>query len=181
MKLFQIIIWLFPIMFMIHDFEEIIMLKAYQKRNAAYIQTLRKKGKYIPFGFESTTPVFSIAVAIQFIMFSVISLLSVVFASYYVWYLFFLGYTAHFIFHIIIWLRFKKYVPATITAILFLPINCYFVYKVSIMLGYSLLVLLLSIVFSSVVTAAWIYIAHKLMKTFGAWLAKYETANQPMT
>jgi len=35
MKLFQIIIWLFPIMFMIHDFEEIVMLKAYQKRNEA--------------------------------------------------------------------------------------------------------------------------------------------------
>jgi len=64
MKLFQIIIWLFPIMFMIHDFEEIVMLKAYQKRNEAYIQTLKTKGKYIPFGFEGTTPVFSIAVAI---------------------------------------------------------------------------------------------------------------------
>jgi len=160
---------------MIHDFEEIVMIKAYQKRNEAYIQTLKTEGKYIPFGFEGTTPVFSIAVAIEFITFSVISLLSVIFDFYYVWYLFFLGYTAHFFFHIKMWISFKKYVPATVTSILFLPISCYFVYKISIMLDYSLLTFLLSIVFSSILTAAWIYIAHKLMKTFGAWLGKYES------
>ena len=176
MKLFQIIIWLFPIMFMIHDFEEIVMIKAYQKRNETYIQILKTKGKYIPFGFEGTTPVFSIAVAIEFITFSVISLLSVIFDSYYIWYLFFLGYTAHLFFHLKIWISFKKYVPATVTSILFLPISCYFVYKISSVLGYSLLIFLLSIVLSSIVTVVWIYIAHKLMKTFGSWLGKYESA-----
>lgn len=177
MKWFQIIIWLFPIMFMIHDFEEIVLLKACQKRNETYIQTLKAKSKYIPFSFESTTAVFSIAVAIEFITFSAISLVSIIFDSYYVWYLFYLGYTAHLFLQIIMWINFKKYVPGTVTSILFLPISCYFVYRISIMLGYSILTFLISIISSSILMVAWIYVAHKGMKLGAVWLSKYESNN----
>lgn len=174
MKLFYIIIWLFPIIFMIHDFEEIVFIKLYQRKNDEYIKSLRGK-TYVPFDFGGSLEVFSIGVAIEFISFSLISILSFVFDYYVVWYLFFAGFTVHLLGHIYLRIKFKKYVPATITSIIFLPLCCFFVYKITVFLDYSLLKTLILLVLSPIVTLLWVYLLHKMFKLFGLLLNKYET------
>jgi len=169
------IIWLFPIIFMIHDFEEIVFLKLYQRKNEEYINSLRGK-TYVPFNFEGTLEVFSIGVAVEFISFSLISILSFVFDYYVVWYLFFAGFTIHLLGHIFLRIKFKKYVPATVTSIIFTPLCCYFVYKITILLDYSLLKTLILLILSPIVTLLWVYVLHKTFKLFGVWLNKYETS-----
>lgn len=57
------IAWLFPIIFMIHDFEEIVMINAWQQKNKQYIQNM--KDKYIPFKFKGSTASISFWVAIE--------------------------------------------------------------------------------------------------------------------
>ena len=175
MNIFEMIIWLFPIIFMIHDFEEIVFLKLYQRKNEEYINSLRGK-TYIPFSFEGTLEMFSIGVAVEFISFSLISILSFIFDYYVVWYLFFAGFTFHLLGHIYLRIKFKKYVPATITSILFTPLCCYFIYKITIILDYGILKTLILLVLSPIVTLLWVYGLHKTFKLFGIWLNKYETS-----
>lgn len=178
MNLFNMIIWLFPIIFMIHDFEEIVFIKPYQKKNKEYINSLRGKS-YIPFGFKCTVEVFSIAVAVEFITFSLITILSLIYNSYTIWYLFFAGFAFHLLGHIYLRIKFKKYIPATVTSIIFSPLCFYLLYKITILLGYNLTTTVTLLILSTVITISWVYILHQAMKLFAIWLNKYETSINP--
>lgn len=171
MKILFTIIWLFPILFMIHDFEEIIMIKAWEQKNKSYIQAINNK--HIPFNFEASTASFSIAVAEEFLIISTITILSYWFDSYIIWYGFFIAFTIHLFFHIFQWMIFKKYVPSLITSIVFIPICCLAIYKINIMLNYDIIALLFSILISILIMVGNIYVLHIAMKKFDSWLRKY--------
>ena len=173
MKTLFMIIWLFPILFMIHDFEEIIMIKAWQQKNKQYIQS--RKNNHIPFNFEASTAAFSIAVAEEFIIISTITIISYLLDNYIVWYGLFIAFTVHLFFHVFQWLSFKKYVPSVITSIVFIPICCLIIYKINILLNYDIISLLFSILISTLIMVGNIYILHKTMKKFDSWLGKYST------
>lgn len=66
MKELFMIIWLFPILFMIHDFEEIIIIKSWQQKNKEYIEN--RLQKFVPFNFKASTAAFSIGVAEEFVI-----------------------------------------------------------------------------------------------------------------
>lgn len=130
MDTMNFIVWLFPVIFIIHDFEEIIMAEVWGKRYRKEINAVWPKRQ--PFGLNDIrfyqTPAFSIGVEVEFLLFSLISLLSVIFRSYFFWYSAFLGITLHFAFvHVLICIPFKHYVPGVITSVIFvLPDrNCF--------------------------------------------------------
>lgn len=117
------LVWILPVFFMIHDFEEIIMAEVWEKRYHMKIQHLFPRRK--PFGLGNNlswqTPTFSVAVAIEFILFSAISFLSIVCLNYFIWFSAFLGLIIHMvIIHIAACLPFKGYVPGAITSIVLL-------------------------------------------------------------
>ncbi|MBC2582383.1 HXXEE domain-containing protein [Clostridium sp. DJ247] len=171
MKTLFMIIWLFPILFMIHDFEEIIMIEAWQERNKQYIENMANK--HIPFNFKASTASFSIAVAEEFIILSIVTVVSCLLDNYIVWYGLFIAFTLHLLFHIFQWLSFKKYLPSVITSISFLPLCCFLIYKINILLDYDIITLLFSISISILVMVGNIYILHKAMMKFDSWLEKY--------
>ena len=72
------------ILFMLHDFEEIILLEAWQKSCKQDLKN--KKLKRIIFSNCNNTPAFSIAVAIEFLLISLIALITTLTQNYYVWY-----------------------------------------------------------------------------------------------
>ncbi|AGK95508.1 HXXEE domain-containing protein [Clostridium pasteurianum] len=173
MKTLTIIIWLFPILFMIHDFEEIIMINPWKKRNREYIEEI--KNKRIPFEFNASTAAFAIAVAEEFLIISIVTLISYVIYSYAIWYGLFIAFTLHLIFHLFQWLRFKKYVPSTITSVLFIPICFYMIYKFNILLHYNSVTLFLYILIASIIMIINLYFLHRGMKKFDYWLKQFST------
>ncbi|MGO4886187.1 HXXEE domain-containing protein [Anaerobacillus sp. MEB173] len=68
----ETLIWLFPIMFVLHDFEEIIMIEKWIKRNSSviYEKVPRKVADRVIKQFSMSTAQFSVAVLVIFVFVS---------------------------------------------------------------------------------------------------------------
>ena len=120
----NLIAWLFPTLFMIHDFEEIIFVKAWRQKYQKERELSKMKKK--PFDHFKSTATFSIGVEIIFLILSSITFLSVTFNSFYIWYGLFFAITSHFVVaHIRLSFQFGHYTPGVLTSLIFLPISMY--------------------------------------------------------
>lgn len=172
MKHITAIAWLLPIIFMTHDFEEIIFIKVWRKRYERYLNACTMKKK--PYEDFRSTDEFSIGVEILFVTLSLITLLSVIFNSYYIWYGFLFTVTAHFITaHFKITFEFKHYVPGIITSILFLPLNIYIIYTSTLLLKFNLTQIIVSCAASALLGFILFVVLKSSEKTFNNLLIKY--------
>lgn len=121
------IICLFPIVFMFHDFEEIIFFKPWINKNNAYLrERFPKLSKNFLPRFESlSTSGFALAVAEEFVLLSFITYGSIYFDNYYLWFAAFMGFFIHLIIHVVQWIILRKYIPAIITSLISLPYCLY--------------------------------------------------------
>jgi hypothetical protein len=176
MNTMNFIVWMLPVIFMIHDFEEIIMAEVWGKRFRKEIGTAWPKKQ--PFGLNYIhnchTPTFSIGVEVEFLLFSIISLFSVIFQSYFVWYGAFLGMLLHMVFiHMLMCVRFKNYVPGVITSVIFLFPSVWILYSAENVLHYEAGVILLACLLGTGLIVIMIPVLHKLMGPWSKWLYKY--------
>lgn len=174
MKPLFIFVWAFPVIFMLHDFEEIIMITAWKQRNKKYIESL--KIRHIPIDFNASTAAFSIAVAEEFLIISIITLVSSLISNYIIWYGFFIAFTIHLFIHLFQFLFFKKYVPSIISSIIFIPISCFIIYKTTMLLNYNSSASLLSILICTVIMVINVLFLHRVMKKFDFWLECYSNS-----
>ncbi len=128
MEKVKILIALLPIIFMIHDFEEIIMFKPWLVRNRDELQ--KRFPKIILFlskrdFFNLSTSAFIVAVLQEFILISLITVFSLWYNFYGWWFGAFFAYTLHLFLHIVQWIIYRKYIPVIITSILTLPYCIY--------------------------------------------------------
>ncbi|PIE87452.1 MAG: HXXEE domain-containing protein [Bacteroidetes bacterium] len=128
MERIHLLIALLPVVFMIHDFEEIIMFKPWLKRNRAELK--RRFPKFEDFltkrnYFNLSTSAFAVAVLHEFILITLVTVLSLWYNAYYWWFGAFAVYTLHLFVHIAQWLIYRKYVPVIITSFLTLPYCIY--------------------------------------------------------
>lgn len=123
------IIWLFPLVFMFHDFEEIIFMQWWEGKNKL---VLIKKYPWISEIINSNlcTAAFSLAVSEEFIILGLITLTSVIYKWYYLWLGALITFFVHLIMHLIQWIVFKKYIPAIATAIPSMMYSAYAVYYI---------------------------------------------------
>lgn len=167
---FKIVVWLLPIIFMIHDFEEIIFFKSWIIKNKLTLsQRFPKLAKRFLVRYENlSVQGFALAVLEEFILLSLITLLSVLFENYFLWLGIFMGFFIHLIIHFVQWLIFRKYIPAICTTIISL---IYCVLSFRLILQESLFsaseITLWTIIGFLVVTANLLF-AHKL----AAWFDK---------
>jgi hypothetical protein len=170
MNTLNALVWLFPVIFMIHDFEEIIFTSGWRKRHRKDIE--ESKMKKVPFADFVSTASFSCAVAEEFIIFSGVTFLSCFFNNYVAWYGLFFAIVFHFVIHFVLSIRFKHYVPGLYTSILFLPFGIYILYVVAEMTKYSWQTICLSSVIGFIVGMANVVMLHKMMSTFHNWLER---------
>ena len=119
----KILIALLPVVFMLHDFEEIIMFKPWLDKNRQEIKTrfprldqiLRRSHDQL------STSAFAVAVLHEFALIAAITTFSMYFDSYHWWFGAFAAFSLHLIVHIAQWLVFGRYVPFIVTSILALP------------------------------------------------------------
>ena len=116
----ETLLWLLPIVFMIHDFEEIIMIPSWMERNRAVILArFPKLGKRLLSQFGSLSgPGFSVAVLEEFILISLLTLLAVENNCYNLWTGLMLVFFLHLFMHVGQFLVFRKYIPAIVTSVL---------------------------------------------------------------
>lgn len=162
----KIIVWLFPVLFMIHDFEEIILVGEWKNKK----EYNELKGKKRPFEDFISTASFSIAVAQEFILFSVVTLLSIVFNNYFIWLGFFFAFLFHFGMHCFMTIKIKSYTPGVVTSLIFLPIGIYLFFRAVQMIEYSWLLVCLSSLIGIVLIFGNLFFLHKMMPRFDKWV-----------
>jgi hypothetical protein len=156
---------------MIQDFEEIIMVNAWQQKNKIYIQG--RKDKYVPYNFKASTAAFSIGVAVEFVIIVIVTIISYLLNSYVIWFGLFIAFIIHLFLHVLVCINFKNYVPGVITSTILIPLCCFMVYRINILLHYNITTLLFSALICTLLMMGNIYILHKTTKKFNYWLERY--------
>ncbi|AWI03577.1 HXXEE domain-containing protein [Clostridium drakei] len=137
------LIWLFPLIFMVHDFEEIIFQEWWF--NKERLSLLKKYPKVVKEYEQISTAGFALAVSEEFIVLLIISLTAIVFRWYYLWLGTLVTFLIHLIIHIVQWAIYKKYIPAIITVI---PAVIYSIYAIRFIYKSSNMMLLPGIMWS---------------------------------
>ncbi len=132
MEKYSIIIWLLPIVFMIHDFEEIIFFKPWISKNREYLTKKFPKisKRFLPQMENLSTSAFALAVAEEFVLLSLITVGSVLFDNYFLWLAAFMGFFVHLLVHLGQWIILKRYIPAILTTFFALIYCIYTLYKI---------------------------------------------------
>jgi hypothetical protein len=172
---FSLLIALFPIVFMIHDFEEIIMMQSWMSKNKEYISLkFPKIGNRMVknFGNQSTAS-FALAVAEEFIIISIAVVLALQFKWYWLWIALFIAFFIHLFMHIIQWIVARKYIPAIFTSFLALFYCIYAFRQLMIEYPLSILELICLGVIGAILMIVNLFIIHKVSAKFEKWLKKY--------
>jgi len=158
------IIWLLPIIFMLHDFEEIIFIEWWTQKNKVVL--LKKYPKIAQRFTEFSTASFALAVSEEFILLIIITSGSLIFNWYYLWFGALVGFFIHLVVHIIQWIIFKKYIPAIVTTI---PAIIYSIYAIYYIYNNTTMTILFSIIWSTlgiIIVFINLNFAHKLARKF---------------
>lgn len=119
---------LFPLVFMLHEYEEIIMFKRWLKDNRNELKKRFPRFEQLLASrqvFDYSTATFAIGTAHEFILVALISICSVWLEGYHWWFAAFIGYFIHLLVHLAQWFMYQKYIPAIITTLLTLPYCVY--------------------------------------------------------
>ena len=157
---------LLPILFVIHDMEEIIGFGWFFRNNPDIFERFPKITKAYK---EFTTAGMALAVYEEFIPFFGISLLAYYFENdvlYTLWFGLLISLMAHFIVHIGQSIYIKKYIPSLITSVVCLPISVIILINSSKYIVFGLSTVLL-IAGSILLMIANLRFAHWLMHKFG--------------
>ena len=123
-------VWLFPVIFMFHEMEEIIGFKIFLKKNH---DELEKRFPAILRCYKDfSTEGFALAVYEELFLCILICTLAYFIDMPVLWYLWlgaFIGCDLHFFVHLIQVSIFRRYIPACITSLLCLPINTLIICK----------------------------------------------------
>jgi len=174
MKDMQVIVWLFPILFIFHDFEEIIFMRAWIRKNKSYLcdrfPTLSKK--LLPHFDNMTTSSFALGVAEEFLLISIITFVSYMTNWYDLWIGSFIAFTLHLLIHCFQALIVRKYIPCIVTSVICLPLCIYIINQIIQISTFNTIILYSILCF--IIMVINLRIVHKAMNTFSKWIAKYE-------
>lgn len=116
--------WLFPIIFMMHEMEEIIGLRLWFEKNFDLVKKYSVLEKiYKNFSSEG----FALAVLEEYIICIVVTIISVFWNIYIIWIGVFIAFTIHLAVHIIQSFVVRRYIPALISSIILLPISIFLI------------------------------------------------------
>ena len=122
MNTLNIVIYLLPIVFMIHDFEEIIGVEKWLKKNGECMKRKYPKLKTIIQHLGTlSSQAFAVAVLEEFLIISTVTIYTLLFGYYFVWIAVFSAFSFHIMIHIMQWIIIKKYIPVIVTSLLSIP------------------------------------------------------------
>lgn len=132
MEPFDLIVYLLPLVFMLHEFEEIICLKPWLKRNKTWIiEKHPRLGKPLAGISGLSSAALILIVTEEFILVSLATVAAIAYQTYYFWLAVFLAFSLHVVIHIVQWLIIRRYLPVIATSFLALAYGIYGAYIVS--------------------------------------------------
>lgn len=157
-------IWIFPILFIFHDMEEIIGLGLWLQKNKAFLdkkypQISRTYGSYSTEGMAA-------AVMEELILCLSICIVSRMTGAYGVWLGALIAYAFHLLIHMGQSLILKQYIPAVLTSVLCLPCSIGLIWVSVCTLSYSISQLLFYGLLGIVIVAGNLKLAHAVMNAF---------------
>lgn len=125
-----ILIALLPIVFMFYDFEEMIFFKTWLTKNRELIKRRfpRMSTRILPHPGKLSTAAFSLAVAEEFLLLSLITYTAIWWENYSVWFAAFMAFSIYLIVHIIQWLIIRRCIPSIVTSPICLP-YCFYTFN----------------------------------------------------
>ncbi len=161
-------IWIFPVLFIFHDMEEIILLPGFMNKNREEIikrypiaekpLSVYKKGM--------TSEAFAIAVYEELIILIAVCALAELTEAQWttgIWYGGLIGFTVHLIVHILQALAIKKYIPSLLTSILVLPPSIILLIRTKQEMNATVLIV---VIVGIAAVAANLKLAHMLMNRY---------------
>ncbi len=137
----ETLVWMLPLIFIVHDFEEIILIKTWKIKNQDLF--LAPTG-FKPYEHFKSQEKFSVAVLEELILLIGVSFYTVLSQNYLVWIGTFFAITFHYIPHFIFCFRVKRFVPGAFTALLALPFSIWILIDVIEQTHYSMFELVTS-------------------------------------
>jgi len=158
-KMLENVLWL-PILFVIHDFEEIILVPRWVKRN---FTVLSKKKRPL---FAATTDSSALAIGVleELILLLLISVMSMKNPNNVIYFSVLIGYTIHLFAHIIFCFQYKTYVPGAITAIIQLPFLILWIIRTYNSMTINNFILLFTCIIVFILLVANVLFLHQLIK-----------------
>lgn len=153
----QDVLWLFPVVFMVHEMEEIIGLRIWLEKN---IDITKKYSRISKIYQNVTTEAFSVAVLEEYLLSIIITALSIYFKIYLLWIGVFIAFAVHLVIHIILSIIIRRYIPALVL----LPISIFLINKVIIELHYSTFSIIIASLLCFIIMLINLMFIHKLMR-----------------
>jgi hypothetical protein len=162
-------IWLFPVLFIFHDMEEIIGFGIWIKKNK---EMLEKKFPRISKIYNNfSTEGMSVAVFEELLLCIFICIISILTNWYALWLGTFIAYAVHLFLHLGQSIVIRKYIPALATSIIALPISIWLISDCIKVLDYSFSFIVMYSIIGIVVVVLNLKFAHMLMHKFSEWIS----------
>lgn len=165
-------IWLFPLLFIFHDMEEIIGFGIWLKKNKSMLD---KKYPFISKVYENySTEGMAFAVFEKFILCIIFCILTVITENQYVYLLWlgsFIAYTLHLVIHIGQSIIIRKYIPSLITSIICLPISIWCISKSIYIVDCEMSTTILYSIIGIIIVALNLKFAQSLIGKFTKWMS----------
>ena len=176
MQSYSLLVWLLPIVFMVHDFEEIIFFKSWINKNKDYLTAKFQKisKHFLPQMENLSTSAFALAVAEEFVLLSLITVGSVIFDNYLLWLAAFMGFFVHLLLHLGQWFILKRYIPAIFTTFFALIYCIYTLHEIIENNIFQTSEIFLWTIIGFVLVGANLLFAHKLAKKFDGILSHHK-------
>jgi hypothetical protein len=127
----KVMMYFFPVVFMIHEFEEIIMLRPWLVKNQPQLlkaTTPNLLKRLLQMHLKLSTEAFTLIVAEEFLLVSGITIYCINYDQYSIWIGLLLAFQLHLFMHMLQFVVLKRYVPSIVTSLLG---TAYFVYTFS--------------------------------------------------
>ncbi|MDC9625191.1 HXXEE domain-containing protein [Clostridioides difficile] len=165
-------IWLFPLLFIFHDMEEITGFGIWLKKNKSMLD---KKYPFISKVYENySTEGMAFAVFEEFILCIIFCILTVITENQYVYLLWlgsFIAYTLHLVIHIGQSIIIRKYIPSLITSIICLPISIWCISKSIYIVDCEMSTTILYSIIGIIIVALNLKFAQSLIGKFTKWMS----------
>ena len=162
-------IWLFPILFVLHDFEEIIGSKLWVTKNGAAIA---KRFPMVGFIFKNfSTEGFALAVAEELVLILIICGLTFtgIHAFSMLWLGAFIAFTLHLVVHIGQAIVIRKYIPALATSIPLIPVSIWIAINCITSSNATLFEIAAYSVIAALAVVGNLFLAHWFAGKFNEW------------
>lgn len=155
------VFWLFPIVFMLHEMEEIIGFKIWLDKN---IDIVKRYNKISMIYQNYSNEGFSVAVLEEYLLYILVTGVSIFLKMYIIWVGAFIAFSGHLLVHIIQSIVIKRYVPALVSSIILLPISVFLINEVIRTFRYTFSSIVISSIICIIVMLLNLMFIHKIMK-----------------